>query len=212
MPDGIELPVALAALHDGTTALGTVEKANLQEGEHVLVTVAAGSLGGWLIPAARSAGARVIATARGERKLERVRELGADTAVDYTDDDWTLQVVDATGGRGVDVVFDGAGGATGGAAFDLVVPGGRFFAYGAASGDFAAIEPAEAEARGITVVGIDEGMSAGDRVRLARQALAATVSGSVRPLIGAAYPLEQADQAHAAIEARSVVGKTVLKL
>lgn len=70
VPSGVGLREALASLHDGPIALSRLERAELQPGQRVLVTAAGGSLGAWLVPLARATGARVIAAARGERKLE----------------------------------------------------------------------------------------------------------------------------------------------
>ncbi|NDL58356.1 zinc-binding dehydrogenase [Phytoactinopolyspora mesophila] len=212
VPDEVELTTAVAALHDGTTALSRIEKAKIEPGHRVLVTAAGGSLGGWLIPLSRAAGAQVIATARGEQKLESARDLGADVAIDYTGADWAQQVLEATKGHGVDVVFDGAGGRTGGAAFEITADGGRFFSYGAASGDFAPIDEGQAAAKGISVIGIDDQFAPGERELLIRRGLAEIASGTVTPIIGQTFPLDGAADAHAAIEARSVVGKTLLKM
>jgi NADPH:quinone reductase len=109
----------------------------------------------------------------------------------------------------VDVVFDGVGGAVGRAAFELVRPGGRFSAFGLASGTFTDISEADAARRGVTVI---RGMRLEpERLReLSRAALAEAKAGRLRPLIGQTFPLERAAEAHAAIEARATVGKTLL--
>lgn len=211
VPDGLDPQEALASLHDGYMALDLVEKARIQPGEQVLVSAAGGSLGVWLVPLAHAAGAYVIATARGERKLDLARRLGADIAVDHSEATWPERVREATGGAEVDVVFDGAGGQVGGAAFGITAHGGRFFAYGAASGDFAAIRSHEAERRQITVTGVQDGQrTPGDQRRLTQQALSEVAAGRIRPVIGRTFPLGQAGAAHTAIEARGVSGKTLL--
>lgn len=209
-PNGLDLREAVAALHDGPTALSRTEKASIQPGEWVLVGAAGGSLGVWLVPLAAAAGARVIAAARGERKLDLARELGADIAVDYSTADWAEQVREATGGAGIDVVFDGAGGQIGRAAFEITAHGGRFFAYGAASGDFAKIHPHEVEQQQVTMVGIEDRLTPEDLKRLTQRALSEMAAGRIRPVIGQTFPLERAADAHAAIETRSVIGKTLL--
>jgi NADPH:quinone reductase len=209
VPDGLDLQDAIAALHDGSTALSRLERAQIESGDVVLVTAAGGSLGAWLVPLAARAGATVIAAARGERKLALARERGASVAVDYSEDDWAKRVRAVIGDAGVDVVFDGAGGRIGGEALELTGRGARFFAYGAASGEFAHLG-AEAERRGVRVIGIDDRISVADRRRHAADALALLAAGEVRPLIGKVVPLERASEAHAAIEERSVAGKTLL--
>src|SRR6266542_4004320 len=118
----------------------------------------------------------------------------------------------AIGGAGPDVVFDGAGGQIGLAAFEATARGGRFSAHGAASGGFAAIDPQEAERRGVTVRGIEQVRGAAPEIarRRLERALAEAAAGRIRPVIGQTFPLERAADAHAAIESRDVLGKTLL--
>ncbi|GAA1940820.1 zinc-binding dehydrogenase [Kitasatospora viridis] len=211
VPDGLELREAAALHTDGSTATGLVEGARIVAGEWVLVEAAAGGVGTLLVQLAQAAGARVIGIARGERKLDLVRALGAEAAIDYTAPDWTEQVLKATGGAGVDVVFDGVGGEIGRAAFELTARHGRFSVHGAASGQLTAIEPADAQRRGVEVIGIEQLYGFRPRMRQwAEQVMTEAVAGRVRPVIGQLYPLEQAADAHAAIESRSALGKTLL--
>jgi NADPH:quinone reductase len=125
VPEGVGLPEAVALLADGRTAMALMRAAEMRPGERVLVEAAAGGVGSLLVQLAAGAGARVIAAAGGEHKLRVARELGAGEAVDYTAPAWTERV-----GDGVDVVFDGVGGALGRAAFELARPGGRFWPSG----------------------------------------------------------------------------------
>jgi len=148
VPDGLSLRDAVALLADGRTALGLVRQAAPAAGETVLVEAAAGGVGSLLVQLAAAAGARVVGLAGGPDKLDLARSLGADVAIDYRDAGWPDAVRTAADG-GVDVVFDGVGGDVGRAAFDLVRPGGRFVAFGLASGAFTRVDDAEAEARGV---------------------------------------------------------------
>jgi NADPH:quinone reductase len=211
VPDGLELRHAAALIHDGLTAMIVLEDARIRPGEWVLVTAAAGGMGSLLVQLAHAAGARVIGAARGGRKLDLVGRLGADVVADYTEPGWTDRVRAVTGGRGADVVFDGAGGPVGAAAFEVTAAGGRFSAHGSPAGGFAAVEPAAARRRGITVRGIGDihaGMVHGKR--FTERILAEAAAGRVRPVIGSTFPLERAADAHAAIEAREVLGKALL--
>jgi len=155
VPDGLGLPAAAALLHDGSTEVGLLGETGVQPGEHVLVTAAAGGMGVLLVQLALAAGGQVIGAARGERKLAAVRQAGGQ-AVDYSEPGWTGRVLELTGGQGVDVVFDGAGGELGAASFGIVARGGRFSAHGMSDGGFARLDPAEAGRRGVTVTGIGE--------------------------------------------------------
>jgi NADPH2:quinone reductase len=211
VPDELGLPEAAALLHDGRTALGLAEGARIRPGEWVLVVAAGGGLGILLVQLAHAGGARVIGAARGKWKLDLARDLGADAVVDYSEPGWPERVREVTGGPGPDVVFDGAGGQIGRAAFEITAPGGRFSAHGAPSGEFAEIDPQEAERRGVTVRGIEHVQFApADGKRLAERALSEAAAGRIRPVIGQTFPLERAADAHAAIEARDVIGKTLL--
>lgn len=213
VPDGLGLPDATALYSDGSTAQGLVENAKVVPGDWVLVEAAAGGVGSLLVQLARVAGARVVGAARGSRKLEVVRGLGADDVVDYSEPDWTRRVLEVTGGAGPGVVFDGVGGQIGRAAFDVTARGGRFSVHGASSGEVTVVEPAEARDRGVEVIGIEQLYSFRPHVpRWAEQIMSQAAAGLVRPIIGQTYPLERAADSHAAIEGRTAVGKTLLLL
>ena len=211
VPDGLGLPEAIALHSDGSTAQGLIEKANIGLGDWVLVEAAAGGVGSLLVQLARAAGARVLGAARGTRKLDLIRELGADAAVDYSEPTWTKRVLEVTGGAGPDVVFDGVGGQIGRAAFEVTARGGRFSVHGASSGEATLIDPAEARFKGVDVIGIEQLFDFGpNMVRWAEQMMSQAAAGLVRPVIGQTFPLERAADAHAAIENRTAVGKTLL--
>lgn len=212
IPDGLGFAEAAAVLHDGVTALSLARDAGIEKGEWVLVTAAAGGAGSLLVQLAREAGARVVAAARGERKLALARELGAEVTVDYSQEGWQQRVREATAGAGADLVFDGAGGPLGVAAFEAVAKGGRFVTYGTSNGGFAEIDPQVAEQRQARVHNaLEDGPRdpAGVRELLA-QALALTAQGRIRPVIGATYPLERARDAHVSLAERTTVGKSLL--
>jgi NADPH:quinone reductase len=211
VPAGLGLPEAAALLDDGPTALGLVTGAGVGPGEWVLVEAAAGGVGGLLVQLARAAGARVVGAARGRPKLELARALGAEAVVDYSEPGWPERVRAAAGGRGVDVVFDGVGGRIGREALDAVAPEARFSVHGAASRAVTVVDPPEARRRRVTVIGLEQlaTFGTGARERL-DHVLAEAAAGRITPTIGRVFPLERADAAHAAIEAREVLGKTLL--
>ncbi|MGA8369009.1 MAG: zinc-binding dehydrogenase [Acidimicrobiales bacterium] len=211
VPEGLGFLEAAALLHDGATALGLVESFPVRPREWVLVVGASGGLGALLVQLARAGDARVIGAARGRSKLDLAREVGSDVVIEDSDPDWSKQVTEATGGAGVDLVFDNVGGSIGRAAFEATTAGGRFSAHGAPAGGFAGIDRHEAERLGVTVRGIEQVQFAPeDRVRLTAQALSDAAEGLIRPIVGQTFPLEQAADAHRAIEAREVIGKTLL--
>ncbi|QVQ50916.1 zinc-binding dehydrogenase [Spiractinospora alimapuensis] len=209
VPDNVELVESVTALSDGVMGVSRIERARIGPGDVVLITAAAGGIAVWLIPEAVRAGARVIAAAGGEAKLRAAADLGAHVTVDYTRPDWVDQVRVALAGETLAVVFDGSGGAVGEAAMRFTGAGTRYFAYGSAGGEFADIE-GEARRRGVELFGFDEDFELRDQRRWRRTAFTWLSEGRITPLIGQVVPLSQAAQAHTAIEARKVVGKTVL--
>ncbi|MER6514914.1 zinc-binding dehydrogenase [Nonomuraea sp. NPDC001636] len=213
VPDGLALADATALLIDGNTAVGLFANAAIRPGERVLVQAAAGGLGSLLVQLARAAGARVVGTAGGAAKLAVVAGLGAEATVDYSRPGWIQEVLDATGGRGPDVVFDGVGGELGRQAFEVTARGGRFSVHGASSGSATTVDPAEADRRGVTVLGLDQLAALGqDGNERAVHALAEAAAGRLKAVVGRTFPLERAAEAHAAIEARAVNGKTLLEV
>jgi NADPH2:quinone reductase len=207
VPSGLGVAEALAVLADGRTALLQMRAVGVRPGEVVAVEAAAGGVGTLLVQLAAAAGARVVALAGGEGKLAVARELGAHVAIDYRQPGWPEQVRSAVGE--LDVVFDGVGGQIGVAAFGLLRPGGRFCAFGMASGEFADLDPAVVAERGISVPR-GAAPTQAELTELSRAALDAAAAGRMRPVIGQRHPLSDAASAHAAIEARATIGKTLL--
>ncbi|SCE87466.1 NADPH2:quinone reductase [Micromonospora coriariae] len=206
VPVGLALDAAVALLADGRTATMLVEAVGVHPGDRVLVEAAAGGVGSLLVQLAARAGARVIGVAGGQRKVDLLPGLGADLAVDYGVPGWADRIRDAVGG--IDVVFDGVGGPVAQAAFELLTPGGRMVSFGLASGEWSPVSVEAATARQVTLVRPD---AAPARLRAyTGRALADAAAGLLRPVIGQRFPLERAADAHAAIEARSTVGKTLL--
>ena len=211
VPEGLGMAEAAALLHDGRTAVSLIGQAHLRAGEWVLVLGAGGGLGSLLVQLAHGAGARVIGAARGKQKLNLAEELGADVVVDYSQSRWPEQVLADTGGAGADMVFDGVGGEIGRAAFEVTARGGQISAHGTPGGGFASIDPQDAGRRDITVRGIEHvQFAAAHARRLTERAMSEAAAGRIRPIIGQTFPLEQAADAHLAIEARDVIGKTLL--
>ncbi|MER6200113.1 zinc-binding dehydrogenase [Streptomyces sp. NPDC001586] len=211
VPDSVSFTDAAALVHDGVTAARLLETTALRPGEQVLILGASGGMGTVLVQLAKAAGARVVGVARGDRKTALVRELGADAVVDAARPGWVERAREALGGTGADVVLDGVGGEVGLAAFSLVRAGGRFSAHGAPTGGFAPVPPADAAANGVRLLGIaDVQLTTPEHAALAAQALRAAAEGTLRPVIGATFPLDRAAAAHAAIESRELVGKTVI--
>ncbi|MFI6483549.1 zinc-binding dehydrogenase [Nonomuraea sp. NPDC050663] len=212
VPEGLELKDAVALLADGRTALLLHRQAEVRPSEHVLVEAAGGGVGSLLVQLAAAAGARVIGSARGAGKADLVTSLGAARYVDYSRPGWLEEVVEATGGAGLDLVFDGVGGRIGAEAVGALREGGRVSVYGMASGAAAELDEDELRARSVAVIGLTAPPSPAETRALIADALDLAAKGELRPVIGQVLPLEEAAAAHRAIESRATIGKTLLRV
>ncbi|MDA2804001.1 zinc-binding dehydrogenase [Nocardiopsis suaedae] len=214
VPDGVGAEQALALLSDGVTAQLIADTVAPARGEAVVVAAAAGGLGSLLVQLANAAGARVIGAVRGERKRAWAAEQGAEHTVDYAQEGWTDRILELTGGAGADVVLDGAGAALGTAAFSLTKDGGRFVGYGAAGGDFAEIDRARAQERGIRALALLElpALDLAKERHLLQRLLDKVKQGEISPKVGQVFPLEKAEDAHRALAERTTLGKTLLRV
>jgi NADPH2:quinone reductase len=212
LPDGLADDAAVAMIGTGRTALSILEVAVLTADDVVLVTAAAGGLGSLLVQAARNAGATVVGVAGGPAKVQRVAQLGATVAVDYSAPDWSDAVRAALDERAVTVALDGVGGALGRSALELLGAGGRLILFGFSSGQPTELSAGDLFARGISAsaaIGARIAQRPGGLRDLEEQALEAAADGGLVPLVQR-FALAQAAAAHEAIESRATVGKTVL--
>jgi NADPH:quinone reductase len=212
LPDGLADDAAVAMIGTGRTALAILEVARPTADDVVLVTAAAGGLGSLLVQAARNAGATGVGVAGGPAKVDRVRQLGADVAVDYAAAGWSDAVRAALDGRDVTVALDGVGGAIGRGALELLGVGGRLILFGAASGEQIELSVGDLYSRGLTVsaaIGPRIARWPGGLRDLEERALVAAADGRLVPLVQR-FALAHAAAAHTAIQTRATVGKTVL--
>jgi NADPH:quinone reductase len=200
---------AVAMVGTGRTAVGVLERAALVPDDVVLVTSAAGGLGTLFVQATRNVGARAVGVAGGPAKVARVRDLGADVAVDYGQPDWPDQVRRALGDEQVSVVLDGVGGAIGRAALELLRPGGRLVLFGFSSGQPTDVSLRDIMERSLTVTWALGRPLLDDLPRLETLALEEAAAGHLVPEV-TTFPLADAAGAHAALESRATVGKVVL--
>lgn len=203
--DAASIPVVFATVYHSLVTFGRVEP-----GERVLVQAAGGGVGTVAVQWAKALGATVLASAGSDEKLERVRALGADILINYRNQHlW--QGVKAAFEDGVDVILDSIGGKVLEDSIKLLRPFGRLITVGTASGEEAQIDPVRLLARNLTVSGV---YLAPMEFRHVRKALLASLevltSGQVRPVVGHAFPLAEAAEAHALIEGRGSFGKVIL--
>jgi NADPH:quinone reductase len=211
IPDGLAADAAVAMIGTGRTAMAILETAALRPDDVVLIAAAAGGLGGLFVQAAGNVGATAVGVAGGAGKVERIRQLGADVAIDYGDPDWPDQVHDALGDREVSVALDGVGGTLGRQAMELLGVGGRLLVFGWSSGEPSGFTTADVFDRYLTVTsGFGPDILSPERKReLETAALAEAAAGRLVPLLSR-FPLADASAAHLALEGRATVGKAVL--
>jgi NADPH:quinone reductase len=211
LPSGLSLEQATALLADGRTALGLYRAARIRADDTVAITAAAGGVGGLLVQLAAATGARVIGLASSHAKRDAARGLGAHAVVDYLQRDWPAQLRQAAP-DGLDVAFDGVGGRKTTTLFSAMRPGGRFVSHGAASGALGETDDRAAADHGIALIGLGAiAPSAREQFQLTEKALELAAARRLRATIGQTWPLAEAAAAHAAIEARTTIGKTLLR-
>jgi NADPH2:quinone reductase len=198
-----------------TSYFGLVCRARVEPGETVLVHAAAGGVGLAAVQIGRALGARVLATAGSAAKLEVALAPGAELAFDYTRPDWVERVLEATGGRGADVVYDPVGGDV----FDLsskcLAFGGRLLVIGFASGRIPSIAANRILLKNISIVGLHWGAYRKHDPALIPRTMERLFEmyerGGVRPVIGSVRPLGEAAAALEEIAARRSVGNVLLR-
>jgi NADPH2:quinone reductase len=189
-------------------------RARIAPGEWLLVHAGAGGVGSAAIQLGKAAGAQVIATAGGARKVEVCRSLGADVAVDYQSQDFVAVVKEATAGRGADVVFDPVGGEVFDKSTKCIAFEGRIVVIGFTSGTFPVARANHLLVKNYGVLGLHWGLyNVQDpaAVRAAQGELFRLYGeGKVKPLVSEALPLSRAPEAMRRVSSRASVGKLVL--
>ena len=198
----------------GTSYHALKDRAQLQEGETVLVLGASGGVGLAAVQLAKVMGAKVIAAASTAEKLAVCSQYSADAIVNYSDDNWREQVKALTEGKGVDVVYDAVGGHYAEPALRSMAWNGRYLVVGFAAGDIPKIPLNLPLLKGCAVVGVFWGEFATrqkkDNQANMMQLFGWLMQGKIKPHISAEYPLEQAAQALNDLLERRATGKVVL--
>jgi NADPH:quinone reductase-like Zn-dependent oxidoreductase len=182
-------------------------RAELQPGEDVLILGAGSGVGSAAIQIAKFFGARVIATAGSDAKLEKGKELGADYLINHKSQKIREEVRRITGKRGVDVVFEHVGTATWDESFASLAPSGRLVTCGATTGFDARVDLRFLFSRQLSLLGSYMGTKS---ELLTVMKLVA--EGRFKPVVDCVFPLAACAQAHAYLESSSQFGKVVLKV
>ena len=213
VPDGLDFAQAAALPETVFTVWANVfEGGRLQRGETLLVHGANSGIGVTAMQMAKAAGARVFATARGDAKVAKARECGADVAVDAAGGEWAAAVKAA---GAVDVVLDMMGAAYFAGNLEVLAPGGRLVIIAFLTGPLAQVNLAQVMLRRLTITGSTlRARDAAEKGRLARaveeRAWPWIASGAVRVPVDRTFPLARAGDAHTFLEQGAQFGKVVL--
>ncbi|MGD9862979.1 MAG: quinone oxidoreductase [Pseudodonghicola sp.] len=214
LPEGIDDRAAAAAMLRGVTAHMLLNRVYpVAAGTVVLVHAAAGGLGMLLTQWARALGATVIGTVGSEAKAAQARALGLDHAILYRTQDFVAEVRRLTGGRGVDVAYDGIGGDTLLRTLDAVRPFGTVASIGQAAGTLPQIPLSEIGPRRSlalarpSVFGYANDPTA---YHAAAEAVFARIADGMRVTIGAEFDLAEAAEAQRQLEAGTTTGSVLL--
>ncbi|MEX3657239.1 MULTISPECIES: quinone oxidoreductase family protein [Mycolicibacterium] len=215
IPEGIDFAQATSIVVQGLSAWALLKlAAKPTSTDTVLIQAAAGGVGLYLVQLAKALGVgQVIALASTAEKRDLVTELGADVAIDYTQQGWGEKVLEHTDGRGVDVVMEMASGETGKASFSLLAPFGRVVMFGAKNAHDA-LRPEQVRQlihNNQTVIGFNfPSLRPNDLRPLVPELLNLISQGRVRIIADRPYPLAEAKEAFHAIASRQTIGKVVL--
>ncbi len=179
----------------------------LQAGETVFIPGAGGGVASLGIQIAKLAGARVIVSTSNDEKMEKARRLGADDVVNYRDKDWVDQVIERTGGRGVDLAQDLVGAQTWASTLRTLARNGRMVVCGSHSGTRFDLSIPQIYHRQLRILGAN-GATFGEL----RRVLELADRGLLRPVIDRVLPLEQIREGHRVLEEHDHFGKVVMRI
>lgn len=215
LPDGISAETAAAVMLKGLTAYYLLHRTfAVGQGTTLLWHAAAGGTGLIACQWAKALGANVIGTAGSDEKIALARENGCDHVINYATENFAVRVRELTGGRGVDVVYDGNGRSTFEASLDCLRPLGMMVSFGNASGPVAIPDLGILGRKGSLFVTRPTGAAyfstRAELLEGAEALFAALLAGVIKPRIGRRFALADAAAAHRALEGRATTGSTLL--
>ena len=216
VPKGVDLTAAAGLPEVACTVWSNVfMTANLQPDETFLVHGGSSGIGTMAIQLAKAAGARVAVTAGSEDKLAFCRELGADIAINYREQDFVEEVRAATDGHGADVVLDLMGAKYLPRNVDVLATAGRLVVIGLMGGRKGELDLGKLLSKRAAVIATSlRARPAGEKaaiVAAVREHVWPLIeAGAVRPIVQGAHPLERAADAHRELEASGHIGKILL--
>ncbi|MCS0790297.1 NADPH:quinone oxidoreductase family protein [Cytobacillus firmus] len=215
LPEGLDFNLAAALPLQGLSAYHILKTmGRLEAGESVLVHAAAGGVGTLAVQLAKLFGAgTVIATASSDEKLQLAKEMGADVLVNYTKEGWENEVLEATGGKGVNVALEMAGGEIFNKTLICLATFGRLVIYGVASGEQSRFYPSSLMGRNQSVIGffLPQIMRKPELLQPSmKELLKYAAEGKLKLTIGEIHPLEDAAKVHERMQSRQTKGKLIL--
>lgn len=207
-PGNLSWEEAAAIPLAGLTAYrAVISRANVRNGQTVLVTGIGGGVACFALQIAIDAGARVFVTSGKDEKIERAKQLGAVDGVNYNHDDWVKKIKRIIGNDGFDVVVDSAGGENFDAILDAARPGASIVLYGATRGPADNVNVRRIFWKQLNIFGSTMG-SPGDFENMLR----VYANGKQKPVVDTVFPLADAHKAHRQMEDAEQFGKLVLRV
>ncbi|GAA1508560.1 NAD(P)H-quinone oxidoreductase [Nocardioides humi] len=216
VPDGVDLVTAAALPEVACTVWSNVFMvAGLRPGDAFLVHGGGGGIGTFAIQLAAASGARVFTTAGSEEKLARCRELGAEVAINYRDEDFVEVVRTATGGAGADVVLDNMGAKYLSRNVDVLADEGKLVIIGMQGGAKAELNIGQLlSKRGAVIATALRSRPVEGKARICASVVEnvwpLVADGTIRPVVSAVLSLDDVADAHRMIESGEAVGKVLL--
>ena len=215
LPSGVPSDAGAAVMLQGLTAhYLTHTTYPLKAGDRCLIHAAAGGVGLLFCQVAKRRGAWIIGTTSTDEKAAFAKHAGADEIILYTKQDFVVEVRRLTGGTGLPVVYDSVGKTTFDGSLDCLAPRGMMVLFGQSSGPVPPIDPLILNRKGslfLTRPNLSHYLlTPGELAARAADVLGGVADGSLNVHIGRRFPLDQAPDAHRALESRGTVGKVLL--
>ncbi|CAB3818404.1 2-haloacrylate reductase [Achromobacter anxifer] len=193
------------------------DRGRLSEGEALLVHGGASGIGTTAIQLARAMGHKVYATVGSDERARAVEALGAERGINYKTQDFVKEVLDATGGRGVDVILDMVAGDYIARDMLCLADDGRIVIIAQLGGAHANVDTAQVMRRRLTITGSTlrprpVAFKGAIARALREQAWPLLEKGAIKPIVHATFPLAEASRAHAMMESGENIGKIILTM
>ena len=216
VPDGMKDETAAAfSMVYGTSYHALKQRANIQPGETLLVLGASGGVGLAAVELGKAMGAKVIAAASSDDKLQVAKEAGADDLINYTDED-LKEALKSHYPQGIDVIYDPVGDRFTEPALRNMAWNGRFLIVGFAAGEIPKIPANLTLLKGCSVVGVFWGAFTAKEpkahIQNVKELMQLFADGKINPRVSEVFPFEQYEDALAALSSRRAKGKVVLKV